>query len=490
MTVRLRFAPSPTGYLHIGSARSALFTWMYAKRHNGKFLIRIEDTDQKRSVEGAIENVFTSLRWLGLDWDEGPDIGGSHAPYIQTERAELYQKWAHWLVDNGFAYKCFCTPEELAKAREESGAGGYNRRCRNLSAAEVDEKEAGGLEYVIRHKMPLEGNTIVPDLVRGDVVFENDQLTDFVILKSGGLPTYHLAHVVDDHFMEITHVTRGIEWLSTAPVHVNLFKAFGWDLPVYAHMPVILNPNGKGKLSKRTQAFNEAGHKIMVRVEEFQEGGYLPEAVVNFLANVGWSFGDDREMFPIEEAVARFDLADINPAETILPYDKLDWLNGQYIQELSAEQLAEALRPFLEAEGYQVNMDALLVIAPSLNVRLKRLPEAVEILRFLFEDELPILTVEGITDKNLDRDAARDAFAETRALIETLEPYTAVGIGEGLRVIGEKHSTNGKAGPYLGRMRQAMTGQKVSPPLFESMEALGRERTLAHLDNALSVLNE
>ncbi len=350
------------------------------------------------------------------------------------------------------------------------------------------EKEATGLEYVIRHKMPLEGTTTIPDLVRGDVVFENEQLTDFVLLKSSGLPTYHLAHVVDDHFMEITHVTRGIEWLSTAPVHVNLFEAFGWELPVYVHLPVILNPSGKGKLSKRTQAFTEAGNKVMVRVEEFQEGGYLPKAVNNFLTNVGWSFGGDREKYPMEEAIARFDLADINPAETVLPYDKLDWLNGQYIQEMSAEELAVALRPFLEAEGYEVNMEALVKITPSLLIRLKRLTEAVEMLRFLFEEELPVLTVEEITDKKLGLAAAREAFAETRALIETLEPYTAEAIGAGLREIGERHTSNGKAGPYLGRMRQAITGQKVSPPLFESMNALGREQTLARLDNALAVL--
>lgn len=488
MTVRLRFAPSPTGYLHIGGARSALFTWMYAKRHNGTFILRIEDTDQKRSVEGAIDYIISSLRWLGLDWDEGPDIGGPHGPYIQTERAELYQKWANWLVEHGYAYKCFCTAEELAQARQASGSGGYNRHCRSLTAAEVAEQEAAGKEYVIRHKMPLEGTTTIHDLVRGDVVFENDQLTDFVLLKSSGLPTYHLAHVVDDHFMEITHVTRGIEWLSTAPVHVNLFQAFGWDLPVYVHLPVILSPSGKGKLSKRTQAFNDDGQQIMVQVEEFRDGGYLPEAVVNFLANVGWSYGDDREMFTIEEAIARFDLADINPAETRLPYEKLDWLNGQYIQEMSPEALARALRPFLEAEGYEVNMDALLKIAPALNVRLKRLPEAVEMLRFLFEDELPHLTAEAITDKKLDQAAARAAFAESRTFINDLNPYTAESIGAGLMKIGERHTSNGKAGPFLGRMRQAVTGQKVSPPLFESILALGRERTLAHLDNALSVL--
>jgi glutamyl-tRNA synthetase len=488
MTVRLRFAPSPTGYLHIGGARSALFTWMYARRHNGQFILRIEDTDLKRTKTGAIEDIMASLRWLGLDWDEGPDIGGPYGPYIQTERAELYQEWGHWLVEHGHAYKCFCTAEELALAREESDSGGYNRRCRNLSAAEIAERETAGLEYVIRHKMPLEGTTIIPDLVRGDVVFDNSQLTDFVLLKSNGLPTYHLAHVVDDHFMEITHITRGIEWLSTAPVHVNLFQAFGWEKPVYVHLPVILSPSGKGKLSKRTQAFNDAGHQILVRVEEFRDAGYLPEAVVNFLANVGWSFGDDREKFTIEEAIARFDLSAINPAETRLPYEKLDWLNGQYIQELSPERLAIALRPFLEAEGYEVNVEALLQIAPTLNVRLKRLPEAVEMLRFLFEDELPVLTADEITDNKLGQAAAREAFSETRRFIETLNPYTAEKIGAGLQEIGERHTSNGKAGPFLGRMRQAMTGQKVSPPLFESMQALGRERTLAHLDNALSVL--
>jgi glutamyl-tRNA synthetase len=488
MTVRLRFAPSPTGYLHIGGARSALFTWMFARRYKGQFVLRIEDTDQKRSIEGAIENIMVSLRWLGLDWDEGPDIGGPYGPYIQSERAELYQKWANWLVEHGHAYKCFCTAEELSQARQESSAGGYNRRCRNLTSAEIEQREAEGREYVIRHKMPLEGTTTIPDLIRGDVVFENSQLTDFVILKSSGLPTYHLAHVVDDHFMEISHVTRGIEWLSTAPVHVNLFKAFGWEMPVFVHLPVILSPSGKGKLSKRTQAFNDAGQQIMVQVEEFQAGGYLPQAVVNFLANVGWSFGNDREKFTMEEAIAHFDLADINPAETRLPYEKLDWLNGQYIQELSPEALAIALRPYLEAEGLEVNVEALLQIAPSMSVRLKRLPEAVEMLRFLFDDGLPVLTAESITDKKLDSAAARNAFAETKALIASLEPYTPEMIGNGLNAIGERHTSNGKAGPFLGRMRQAITGQKVSPPLFESMQALGRERTLERLDNALEAL--
>lgn len=495
MTVRLRFAPSPTGYLHIGSARSALFTWMYARRFGGSFILRIEDTDLKRTRDGAVDDFKDSLGWMGIDWDEGPDIGGPYGPYIQTERAHLYQKWADWLLDNGQAYKCFCTAEELAQRRAEVQAVkgswlGYDRRCRYLTPIEVAQREDDGLDFAIRFKMPLEGTTIVPDLVRGDITFENSQVADYVLLKSNGLPTYHLAHPVDDHFMEISHITRGVEWISTAPLHVNVFKAFGWRLPIYVHMPLILNPSGKGKLSKRTQAFDDAGQQVLVRVDEFREAGYLPEALVNFLANVGWSFGDDREKFTIEEAIARFDLADINPAETRLPYEKLDWLNGQYIQELEPRELAEALQPFLEKAGYDVDLNALTYLTPSLGVRLKRLTDAVPLLRFLYVEEPLSASIEDLTDKKLDLSAARQAFDQTRNFVATVEPYTVESVGAGLRQIGEDHTSNAKAGPFLGRMRLAVTGQKVSPPLFESMLAMGRERVLAKLDEALAILNE
>ena len=495
MTVRVRFAPSPTGYLHIGSARSALFTWMYARRHNGHFILRIEDTDLKRTREGALEDFKASLGWMGITWDEGPDIGGPYGPYVQTERKELYQEWANWLVDQGFAYKCFCTAEELAQRRAEVQAAkqswlGYDRRCRTLSPDEVAEREKQGQGYAIRFKMPLEGTTIVPDLVRGDIVFENSQVADYVLLKSNGLPTYHLAHVVDDHFMEISHVTRGVEWLSTAPLHVNIFKAFGWDLPVYVHMPLILNPSGKGKLSKRTQAFDDSGQQVLVRVEEFHDAGYLPEALVNFLANVGWSFGDDREKFTIEEAIARFDLADINPAETRLPYEKLDWLNGQYVQDIGPLEIAEILQPFLERAGYDVDLDALAFLTPVLSMRLKRLTDAVPLLRYLYVDEPLSATAGDLTDKKLDLPAARRAFGQARDFVATVEPYNLEMIGDGLRQIGEQNSSNGKAGPFLGRMRLAITNQKVSPPLYESMLAMGRDRVLAKLDEALEILNE
>jgi len=493
MSVRLRFAPSPTGYLHIGGARSALFTWMYARRFQGEFILRVEDTDLKRTRKGAIEDIMSSLKWLGIDWDEGPDIDGPYGPYVQTQRAPLYQEWANWLVEQDHAYKCFCTPEELAERRAErqkrgESIIGYDRRCRVLKPTEISNRTAAGDGYTIRFKMPLDGSTTVPDLIRGDITFENKQVPDYVLLRSNGLPTYHLAHVVDDHFMEISHVTRGVEWLSTAPLHVNIFMAFGWDLPIYVHLPVILNPSGKGKLSKRTQAFDDAGHQVYVRVEEFIEAGYLPVALVNFMANVGWSFGDDREKFTMSEAIPRFDLKNINPAETRLPYEKLDWLNGQYIQDMTAHELALALEPFLEVAGYQVDLSALEYLTPSLAVRLKRLTDAVPLLRFLYNDEPPELSIDQLIDKKLSQAAALEAFRETYTFIAEIDPYNLQTIGSGLSAIGEAHTTTGKAGPFLGRLRLAVTGQKVSPPLYESMLALGRSRTLSRLRHAINVL--
>ncbi|HEX6387397.1 MAG TPA: glutamate--tRNA ligase [Anaerolineae bacterium] len=493
MIVRTRFAPSPTGYLHIGGLWAALFAWMYARRHGGQFILRIDDTDIKRTVPGAVENLVETLRWFGINWDEGPNVGGPYGPYIQTERAELYQKWAHWLVEQGLAYKCFATPEELEEIRRELEAkgdySGYDRRYRDCSAEEVARLEAEGRPYVIRFKMPLGGTTTVPDLIRGDVVFDNSQYTDFVILKSNGLPTYHLADVVDDHFMKISHISRGDEWLSTAPVHVQLFKAFGWEMPAMAHLPVILNPSGKGKLSKREQAFLDSGEQVLVRADEFIEAGYLPQAVLNFLANIGWTFGGDREKFTIEEAIERFDLKDVSPAPTRLPYSKLDWLNSQYIQEMEPEELAGAVKPFLDKAGYDIDFDSLLVLMPAMRVRLKRLSDVVPFLRFL-EDTPLTLTVDDLTDKRLPPDAALGGFQQGHDFVQRVEPYDVETLGEGLRQIGEKVVTNNKAGAFLGKMRLAVTRQQVSPPLFESMVALGRERTLARLDEVLVLFGQ
>lgn len=491
MTVRVRFAPSPTGYLHIGGARTALFNYMFARRHNGQFILRIEDTDRKRFVDDAEQAILDSLRWLGLQWDEGPEVGGDYGPYVQSERTELYREWADWLVDHGRAYRCYCSSEELEEMREEQLANkqpmGYDRRCRWLTPEARAVREAAGESYIIRFAMPLDGETVVHDLIRGDIVVQNDQVQDSVLLKSDGYPTYHLANVVDDHLMEITHILRADEWISTAPLHINLYDAFGWDAPAYAHLPVVLNPSGKGKLSKRTQAFDDEGQQVFVKVEEFREGGILPQALNNFLANVGWSYGDNREKFTLEEAIPRFDLAAINPAPSRLPYDKLDWLNGQYIQEMEPLALAQAVKPFLDAAGYEVSPEALLVVMPAMRVRMKRLTDAIDFLRFLFEDAPLTLTAVDLVQKQLPAANARAAFTQARDLAQTAEPFDVETLGAGLTAIGEANTLNGKAGPFLGKLRLAMTGQEVSPPVFESMAALGRARCVDRL-NAIVAL--
>ncbi len=492
MTVRVRFAPSPTGYLHIGGARTALFNWLFARKHGGQFILRIEDTDQKRTVPGALAAIMDGLRWLGLDWDEGPDVGGPYAPYIQTERAPLYQEWGQWLVAQGHAYRCFCTPEELEAMRAEQIAQkqplGYNGRCRHLTPAQIAAKEAAGLEYVIRFKMPREGETTIHDVVRGPITYQNSQITDAVLLKSDGLPTYHLANVVDDHFMRVTHILRADEWINTAPLHINLYRAFGWEVPVYAHLSLVLNPSGKGKLSKRTQAFDDEGLQVLVKVEEFQAAGYLPQAVVNFLANVGYSTGDDREKFSVAEAIEGFKLENINPAPSRLPYSKLDWLNGQYIQEMEPLALARAVKPFLDAQGLDVTIEVLLLLMPALSKRLKRLTDAIEFLRFLSDDEPLQVTAVDLTHKQLPVEQARLAFAQAREFVAAVEPYDLQTLSAGLTAVGERYALNGKAGPFLGAMRYAVTGQQVSPPLFESMLALGRARVLARLAQAIEVI--
>jgi len=479
--------------LHIGGARTALYNWMFARKHGGQFILRIEDTDRKRSVKGAVQALIDALRWMGLDWDEGPGAGGPHAPYIQSERAELYREWAQWLLDHDHAYKCYCTAEELqarrAAQKAARGAQGYDRRCRYLSPEERAAREREGLPFTVRFKAPLEGATVIPDVIRGDITVPNEQIADAVLLKSDGLPTYHLANVVDDHFMEISHILRADEWISSAPLHINLYAAFGWPHPVYAHLPLVLNPSGRGKLSKRAQAFDDDGRQVLVKVEEFRDAGYLPQAVNNFLANVGWSFGDDREVFPIEEAIPRFRLEDINPAPTRLPYDKLDWLNGQWIQEMEPEALARAVKPFLERQGYEVGAEALLAVAPSLRVRLKKLTDAADFLKFLWDDEgTSALAAERLAHKQLPGDAALRGLQAARAFLAEARPFDADTVAAGLTAIGEAHTANGKAGPFLGILRLAVTQQDVSPPVFESIVALGRARALSRLDGAIGLL--
>lgn len=491
MTVRVRFAPSPTGYLHIGGVRTALFNWMFARRHGGQFILRLEDTDQKRFVEGSLEYIKSSLQWLGLDWDEGPDIGGPFGPYVQSERTDIYQQWASYLLDNGFAYKDYTTSEELAEMRahqiENNLPRGYDGRHRNLSAEQIAAYEAEGRAYTVRFKAPREGSTVVNDLVRGDITFENTQIQDQVLLKSDGFPTYHLANVVDDHFMNITHIMRGDEWISTAPLHKLLYDAFGWEMPQIAHMPVILSPTGKGKLSKREQSFQDGGHLVLVKLLDYRDAGILPAAVNNWLANIGWNIGDDVEVFDIADAIARFDISDVNPSPTKLPFEKLEWLNNQHVQQMDDGDLAKLLKPILDDAGIEINVDALLLLVPALKPRLKRLPDCIEFMTFL-DDDAWQPDPARLVHKKMAAPAAVGAFTQAIVTIENADALHVESLGNALRTIGEEVTENGKAGPFLGTLRYAVTGQKVSPPVFESIIALGSERAVARLTQAIALL--
>ncbi len=494
--VRVRFAPSPTGYLHIGGARSALFNYLFARRHAGAFILRIEDTDQKRFVADSVQNLMTNLRWLGLDWDEGPDVGGPFGPYTQTERAALYQEWAAWLVEHGHAYRCYCTAERLEAMRAEQMANkqppGYDRRCRHLSAEERRTLEEAGTPFVIRFVTPLAGETIVHDAVRGDMVFQNSSLDDVVLLKSDGLPTYHLAVVIDDHFMQISHILRADEWIASSPRHVLLYRAFGWEIPIMAHLPVILDPSGKGKMSKRKVRVGDKEYPVFV--EELRSEGYLPEAVFNLLATVGWSLGGDREVFSKEEAIANFDLAGINVAPAAMPYGKLEWLNGVYMRALAPADLKQRLVAHLApALGLD---EAALAISPALDTlladvqeRIKTLAEAVGMLDFVLLDELPVYDSKLLIAKKLDARASRQALSAARdALLGMGDLQESEQVESALRDLATARQLS--AGQLFGILRIAVSGKPVTPPLFTSMKALGRARVLARIEAALAKLAE
>ena len=495
--VRVRFAPSPTGHLHLGGLRTALFDWLWARKTNGQFILRIEDTDRKRFDPESLESLMNGLRWLGLEWDEGPDIGGPFAPYVQSQRQDSYREKAQELVDKGAAYHCYCTPERLAKMREEqrrAGKGtGYDRHCRLLSDEERRQHQANGTPSVIRFAVPLEGVTIFNDLLRGDIRVENKQLQDEVLLKADGLPTYHLAAMVDDKLMEITHVLRGEEWLATAPIHKLIVDAFGWEMPVLVHLPVILDPSGKGKMSKRKKMV--AGKEFLALVHEFQDSGYLPDAMFNFLTNVGWNFDPDQEVFSREEAIERFRLDEINPSAAALPYEKLDWLNGLYIRELTPEALKSALLPFISRQLSVSETDLktdrrLDVLTPVIQERLKRLDEAADWIDWAFQDSdaISYASPKLLLGRKLDAAQSAEILRSAARLLTDVEPFSAKAIHVAFRKKVEEMGV--KAGSFFGPVRGAISGKKVSPPLFESIEALGREETLQRIEHAVAYLDE
>ena len=483
--VRVRYAPSPTGEPHVGNIRSALFNWLYARHTGGSFIVRIEDTDQARLVPGATEAILEALTWLGLDWDEGPGRDAAHGPYVQSERLSLYREHVERLIDEEKAYRCYCTPHRLEEMRRtQRGTGqrsGYDRRCREPSEAE--KAKAEGAASVVRFKMPLDGEITVNDAVRGEVSFQASLLDDFVLLKSDGFPTYHLANVVDDHLMEITHVMRAEEWLPSAPRHRQLYAAFGYEMPLLVHLPIILGPD-RSKLSKRHGATS---------VLQFRDDGYLPAAMLNFLALLGWSLDDASELFTREELIAHFSLERIIASPAVFNHEKLDWFNGVYIRQLPKKELAEALLPFLErpeAEGglpeevvRPLDPTHMQSIAPLVQERLKTLSDGAA-WSYLFQTALhydPRLLVQ----KGMDPRGTRRALQASLERLEGAGSWNAETLEDILRPLAEELEM--KTGQLFGALRAAVTGRTASPPLFDTMAVLGGEQCLARLRVAMDL---
>jgi len=484
--VRTRFAPSPTGYPHVGNIRSALFAWLFARHHGGSFIVRIEDTDVARRVRGAVEAILDGLRWLGLDWDEGPEVGGRYGPYFQSQRLELYHQAARRLVAQGDAYYCYCSPERLEEMRAEQARRkqppGYDRHCRDLSPEERSKKEKEGITPVVRFRTPLEGQTKFYDIIWGDVAFENSTLDDLVLLKSDGYPTYHLANVVDDNAMEITHVLRAEEWLSSTPRHVLLYRALGFEPPEFAHLPMLLGSD-RSKLSKRHGA---------VSIAEFREQGYLPEAMVNFLALLGWSLDDRTEIMSRQQLIDNFSLERVSRTAAIFNREKLDWMNGVYIRSLSPEDFLQRALPFLnKGLPRQVErplpVDYVREIMPLIQERAKTLAEIPELTLFFFLDELDY-DASLLVGKDMVQESTIQALEVSRERLAQSGLFDAESLEALLRPLAVELGL--KTGQLFGALRTAVTGRTAAPPLFQTMAVLGRERCLKRIEAALVRLSK
>ena len=486
MSVRVRYAPSPTGRQHIGSVRTALFDYFFSRSRGGTFVLRIEDTDQSRFADEALQDLYDTYAWLGVEWDEGPDKGGPFGPYIQTQRRELYQKHIHELVEMGKAYRCYCSPERLDSLRQsaEGGktAGGYDRRCRELTSDQEDEFKQQGIKPVIRFKVPLEGKTTYSDAILGEISTRNRDIpADPVLVKSDGLPTYHLAVVIDDHHMEITHAFRGQEWLPSAPLHILLYDAFGWPAPLLCHLPVILGKDGQ-KLGKRHGSTS---------IAEFKTAGFLPEAIINYVSLLGWSYDDQREFFTKEELGQLFSLEKLNKAAAVFDYKKLEWFNGQYIRKKPDNELKNLLLPYLVADGIvsdpitQTEQEIVDGMMPLVKERLRLLPEVSELVRFLFSD-VRIDDAGKLIPKRLD---AGGTLAGLKAARDILDGFGGRDDDENERLFREASETlDIKLGDMLMPVRIAVTGSAASPPLFGSIKLLGVGKTLSRVDRAITML--
>jgi glutamyl-tRNA synthetase len=473
--------------MHIGNARSALYPYLLARRTGGTFILRIEDTDQKRYDPNAERELIEGLHWLGIHYDEGPDIGGPNAPYRQTERRAIYHEYAWKLVETGHAFPCFCTPEHLAQVRQEQMAAKQNPRydgtCRHLDPVEGRRRAEAGEKFVIRFKMPKEGAITATDLLRGPIVTENAALDDSVLLKSDGLPTYHLAAMVDDHLMGITHVIRGSEWLPSMPLHMHVIRAFGWEAPQFVHLSVFLKPSGKGKLSKRdtAQALKD-GYSIFLG--DMKDLGYTPEGVLNWIVLMGWGVDED-DVMTLDQMAERFDITSLTASPAAINFAKLDHFNGTHIRLLAAEDLAARLKPYFEKAGYTVDDAQLLRIIPLIRERLVTLDDCLPFAGWFFQETVTPAP-EALVAKGLTAAETAALAKQIGAILEALPAITHAEAEPPLRGLVESLGLN--ANQVFGFLRVAVTGQTVSPPLFESLELLPRETILTRVRNAIGIL--
>ena len=488
--VRTRMAPSPTGRFHLGGARTALFDYLLARKTGGQFILRLEDTDQKRFVPGSEEEIMRSLDWLGITPDESPLHGGKFGPYRQTERREIYQHYTQEIVQKGFAYPCFCTPERLDQSRKEQEARKvdrvqYDGLCRTLDPDDAARRIAAGEKYVIRFKMPKEGTTTAHDHLRGDIVTENKYLDDTIIVRSDGLPTYHFAAMVDDHDMQITHIMRGSEWLPSFPLHVQIVRAFGWEEPTWIHLSVFLKPSGKGKMSKRDGAeAMKDGHTVFV--DDMKNLGYTPEGVLNWIVLMGWGVAED-DVMSLDQMVERFSIDSLTPSPAAINFQKLDHFNATHIRLLTNEDLARRIKPYFTDAGLEVDNDTLLKVTPLIRERLVTLDDCLAFASFFFNENVEP-NPEELIAKGLDAKQSAEIARKAYEILVALPDMSHQTAEPPMRAYVESSGLN--INQVFGLLRVAVTGQKVSPPLFESMEIIGKAKCLERVQNAIDLLEK
>ncbi len=479
--VRVRFAPSPTGSLHIGGARTALFNWLFARHNEGRFILRIDDTDLARSTDESTQGILAAMKWLGMDWDEGPEVEGDYGPYYQSQRMDIYKAVAQELLEQGKAYHCYCTPEELAdrrkKAMEEGRAPRYDGRCRDLSPEERAQKEQEGLRPALRLRIPTTGETVVRDFFRGDVVFANDVLDDFIIVKSSGMPAYNFACVVDDAKMRISHILRAEEHLSNTPRQILIYQAMGYPMPVFAHVPMILAPD-RSKLSKRHGATS---------VEEFREMGYLPEALVNYLALLGWSPEGEEEVFPLSQLVSQFTLERVGKSAAVYDTKKLTWMNGHYLNERDLDDVIQLVKPYFIEKNLipqKLNSDEMAYfrqVVDAVRTRVKTLAEVADASEYFYSDNFSY--DEKGEKKHFRKEDPTDNLRKAIEKLAVLDKFDLETTEEAYRELSEELGI--KAGKIIHPTRLALSGRTMGPGLFDIMVILGKDKTLERLERAI-----